>query len=758
MDEDGKVNRRLSSHFLGSYFNKKGIEFIPSIYFDTESNTDFFYKGESVPRETIDSITDLQNLTKEFRIKTIQAIFDINGLDKEKYKIYLEENENYELKSFMYSFYHNNTEKTIEVEIIRCENIIVKFIQDITELKLNTRIYCHNATHDWQQVQMEKFNNYGIELKAINFVTPRFAIWMKGKFKFEFLDTVNFFPKKLSKIGKMVGIKKEEEKVDFNKDIELSYEFLQYGIIDCVIIMYAMRDLCIKVAPYGNLKYGAAGTAYNMFLTSFVPKNTSPKKINAKSKRKYYDETNNEIGIKEYNILKNQGIIVSEKKVKISDAKIISEGKIHPDAIWLHKNTQLMEIERRSYMGARTEAFKLGHYKNVYGIDENAIYPAQMINKPLPGSYQFSFISDDYEIKTRFKQLAKTNNEPITIDDYNYLNSCHCVIVEGWATSNTEIPIIPFKTDRLLFINGNDVPVTLCSPEIDLILKSGGVIKFKAIHCYDEQKLMKKFAQHFMQIKLEGKEEQDECKAEFGKLSANSAYGKTGEKFKETIMIDNDNSVEVGKIRELTSDGEKLYFSLFGGKKFTTKEFETCASEAYPPIAAFITSHARCDLYKIFVEIGKDNILYGDTDSAKFTLDRPIEDYKIDFHDTKIGAWKIEERDSEIIIHGAKDYVKLKDGVELDRKIKGVSLGKATQIGVAEFTIEQWTSFKYAINHQTTGNQTLNFMTKKLQREYTKAKKIAPENREIEITDKQGNKRIENFVHAELQHYDYEEL
>lgn len=703
-DRNGKrkIDKKRSSHML-ELKTFKGLD--RYITFDTESDSIFYYRKKLVTRELYNKYPEEDKDKKRlFKLRMIQACF-CNKTRRVR-KVYIEGPSVYTNKKIKFSYINqlNGSFNMITANIVYSDNIINDFINDIIDFCSkgdpdrwqSTKIFCHNAKHDWLQTAMflwhKKFN---LKLGEFNLTTPRFAIWeITNNCRMEFIDTTNYFKQKLKSMGEDIGIIKQEDKTDWNHDLVIDRSFIEYGIIDTEILAQRMWIYAEMVAQYGKLGYGVPSTAYNIWITSFLEHN-----------------------------------------------------------IWLHKNRDLMAIERRAYFGGRTEVFKLGFYTNIFGIDINSSYPYQM-EKELPIQYDFSLLG---------------TNENISIAKYKLLAQKYCMIIEAIVTSNLEIPVIPYRHNgKLLFINGNNLEVTLCQPEIDLLLDLNCQVQIKKIHCYKKAFAMKKFSKFFMQMKVAGKNEKNKAKADFGKLNANSSYGKLAERLLESEifpcdpdLIGNINiQIPYAKVEGYSQKvkTEHIMFKHLCGKMVRNTKTNEDAENAFCAMGAFITSYARVDLYRAMLKIKKENIIYCDTDSVYFINNNNlIGKVNIDFDKTKIGAWDIEEENINMLVFGCKDYYKFTPEMQkLKQKLKGVALHSAIEIDQNTYVIKQWQGFHYAFKNNELESQTITNIEKTLNRQYEKAMVLTPDNTmSLQYIDEdESNKKLE-FIQSEILHFNF---
>jgi DNA polymerase elongation subunit (family B) len=142
------------------------------------------------------------------------------------------------------------------------------------------------------------------------------------------LDTMNYIPMSLEKIGKSIGFPKMEAP-DF-KNVDNDY-LSRYCLNDVNVIYYFIRDLIsfLDENKLINLKRTAGGLAFGAF------------------KHRFYKKTT-------------------------------------PD-IFIHNDKDLEALERRSYKGGITDCFKVGEFnETLFKLDINSMYPSIMRKYDLP--------------------------------------------------------------------------------------------------------------------------------------------------------------------------------------------------------------------------------------------------------------------------------------------------------------------------------------------------------------------------------------
>ncbi|MBN1214528.1 MAG: hypothetical protein JXA99_03705, partial [Candidatus Lokiarchaeota archaeon] len=544
---------------------------------------------------------------------------------------------------------------------------------DCDSRRLRMNIYFHNLKFDILTIGLiDLFEKYNFELNNMNLTTPTFFDYKcnfdienrKGKkidSKLVFLDSMNFQATSLKNLGKAVGINKESEKVDFywNDNLTVNRSFLEYSLMDVVILRNFMYDLKQEVQfDTSFTAYGAAGTAINSFLTSKYGKEVDENRLQKRMILKYFDSSGNEIDKEDYKKLSK------DEKEKIKKEKQIIETprqiKIHK-----HKNRILEKIAIASYTGGRTQCHNMiGYYEWIMSIDVNSSYPSSMYQK-LPYEYHQSYLNPDLD----------------TVNKILYSDNMYSIAYIYVGEDFTEIP--PNKRHSMVCFDYNIASTMLIhEPELKELLKFNNTVKIIELHTYyASDKIFSEFVDEGMFNKSYYKMiEYNEIKVTYYKLTRNSCYGKFGEKERigitkqmnyeekifykfllsmkyERIITDEDLEKYVGYI-DITLDESYFMQKIIDSKLMNvfninpltynniyrnitnlydesvksvrisiirdyisfTKKIDRPGQNASPEIAGAITSYSRVALYKARNILGKDRVLYCDTDSLYFKL------------------------------------------------------------------------------------------------------------------------------------------
>ena len=262
--------------------------------------------------------------------------------------------------------------------------------------------------------------------------------------------------------------------------------------------------------------------------------------------------------------------------------------------------------------------------KNVYGIDINGSYSAQMT-----------------------KYIKVPTGKPSKIYKKGYDFKFYRIRILKNLTNKKGLPWIP------------TLNISLCAYEYNKTLKAGQVIyltdidyekfleKYNVnpndieinIELYFKPRLIRTFFIHFIndwqKKKVRAKETNNIPLYFFAKFMLNCLYGKFGTK-------------ELRKSR--------IYFEGYESEHWPIEQTKR-VNEHYLPFAIVITSLARMNLVDAVGDNYKD-FIYCDTDS----LYMRVLPKHLEYDDLKLGSWKIEHSNIEILVRRAKQYIIFKNG------------------------------------------------------------------------------------------------
>jgi len=208
----------------------------------------------------------------------------------------------------------------------------------------------------------------------------------------------------------------------------------------------------------------------------------------------------------------------------------------------------------------------------------------------------------------------------------------------------------------------------------------------EAVHrlaLYRKAPIFREYVDYWYPLKVQYKTEGNALYTRMVKLYLNSLYGKFGQR---RFVEHSEELVDHPEItREEcydTSTGEHwIEYSLFN--VFVRQFGKVDTAYTFTAIAAHVTDYARMKLWKIIKLVGRERVLYCDTDSvvlreADILALSPLR------HPTTLGALSVGKRTNTLTINGAKDYV-TDDG----RTVKGVP-ADAIQIGEHTYLYDQF--------------------------------------------------------------------
>lgn len=225
---------------------------------------------------------------------------------------------------------HWNKEQNIKKYIfLKEKNIFYNYVIEQMKIKNHIIIFAHNTDFDIKVLGgITSFIKAGFVVDSFYINGCRFIIKLKKKNKIiEILDTMNYVPMSLKKIGESIGILKYDINFDKCTDEELS----NYCKQDVEIIFTFISKLIFFLEEYNlsKLKPTVSSLSMNIF------------------RHKFYNKKNN--------------------------------------PIYIHAWNKAIELERMSYRGGISDCFKIGTFKEkLYKLDINSMYPHIMKEKYLP--------------------------------------------------------------------------------------------------------------------------------------------------------------------------------------------------------------------------------------------------------------------------------------------------------------------------------------------------------------------------------------
>ena len=425
--------------------------------------------------------------------------------------------------------------------------------------------------------------------------------------------------------------------------------------------------------------------------------------------------------------------------------------------IYIHTRPKAIVLERKSYRGGRCEAFFIGDVsdKNLHYLDVNSMY---------------SYVMQKYEYPTKLIRVL----EDVSVTSLKKMSERYHVIAD--VNFTIKEPVIAVKTKRLMFPIGV-IDATVCTQELEYILKHGIVNKIRTVALYESEPIFKDYVTYLYELKVKYQKENNEPYKKFSKLLLNSLYGKIAQ-----------NTAPLEEISDLSSGSEDStvkYFDLDTNKWTTEYHFNDKVwlrkgkqegFDTFTAISSEVSANARMLLWKYITIAGIENVYYTDTDSVIIN-DKGYENLKEYIDTAKIGM--LGEEDIKIKgIYGAKWYE-----TDSGLKLKGIKKN-AVKIGENTWEQQQFERFKTGLKKGDLNKVRVKTIVKKISPIYNKgtvgengrvlpyvfvkdniteeeirikeSNELREKERSLNENDKEERKRIKTFM-EENDNYDEDE-
>lgn len=365
-----------------------------------------------------------------------------------------------------------------------------------------------------------------------------------------------------------------------------------------------------------------------------------------------------------------------------------------PKSITINDEKDIKDWERNAYFGGRTECFQIGKIDGgpFVTLDVNSMYPYVMKNNKYP---------------VRFLSYSDCPRHDLI--EYNLAH--YAVVAE--IEVETEEPAYCIINDGKLIFPIGSFTCWVCTRGLSYAIRKGHLKRIKQIAYYEKEYIFADYIDYFMGLKTLYSQQNNHLMRQTAKIFLNALYGKFGQK--KPITIEEESVDEKGYWKEEIADlvsGEMLTVTQLFNTRFATYG-KTSSTKSFPAIAAHITEDARFHLWDIITSIGRNKVLYSDTDSVKIRKkDLPFVDYPMD--NDKLGALKNEGEDQELTIYGPKDYE-----TESCWKAKGVPKS-AERIGPGQFKYNEFPRQNTHLRAKNPRYYIVKSRIKYLEREYNK--------------------------------------
>lgn len=367
-----------------------------------------------------------------------------------------------------------------------------------------------------------------------------------------------------------------------------------------------------------------------------------------------------------------------------------------PTRIYCHSDPEVRELEELAYMGGRVEAYRIGELEDgpFVCFDINSMYPFIMRNYRLPVKCV------DYHSDLSPLDAAGVLAEYSTIAEVEI---------------DTDEPLYAYRLKgRIIFPVGRFIAY-LCTEGLRQAILRGHALRIVRAAFYRDDIIFRDYIDAFYSMRKQAKERGDRVMDRMAKLLMNSLYGKLAQRRPvvvsdrpwpgndywrlEAIDAETNETIVTTRLfhREITTIGEEL------------------APESVASIPAHITEYGRMLLWNIQESVGRDRVIYCDTDSI-FMREPGTDDIGYPVSEGRLGALSRKWSSNRLVIHGAKDYE-----TDADIVVKGIPPG-ATMLSPREWYFTYWPGQRSHLTRRNADTYLLREMTKRLDLPYGKGK------------------------------------
>lgn len=329
--------------------------------------------------------------------------------------------------------------------------------------------------------------------------------------------------------------------------------------------------------------------------------------------------------------------------------------------ILVHRNKEVTEFERLAYHGGRVECYRIGEIRGgpFVSLDVNSMYPYVMSAHSYPVKLLATY---EYPSMALLKEVLKWRS----------------VVAECYVTTN-DPAYATVRDMRVIFPIGS-FKTYLCTQGVKYALEHGHLVSVARLAVYQSDRIFNSYVKFVDDLKTRYGREKNKIMTRLAKDLGVCLYGK----WAQEVPIEHETE-------DLTFDGyyrEEVFDSVTGKVEIVTKlfnkqivQFDTKpARNSMVAISAHVTEYARFHLWEIIKSVGRNRVLYCDTDSIKIRK-KDLRHVKNRLDEYELGALKKEEVSRRLILYGPKDY-------ETDKSIKIKGIPK-------EHTITKEGKFKY---------------------------------------------------------------
>lgn len=361
--------------------------------------------------------------------------------------------------------------------------------------------------------------------------------------------------------------------------------------------------------------------------------------------------------------------------------------------ILIDSDPRALELARASLHGGRVECFQIGRIKGPISVyDVNSMYPHVMRKNLFPSA------------------LIRYHSQ-VSLADLRRWSKNRCVIAR--VRLSTRRPrFAHVYNGRLIFPTGRIIE-TLTTPDLLDALAHREIISVESAAVYVAEPIFSTFVEEIYSLRRQAEKKGNRVEHWLLKILMNSLYGKFAQRANVWEMEKPTDDLSVRQWMEYDYEtGSLRAYRQFAGI-VQRKHRDSEALDSHPAIASHVTAYARKYLFDLAQAMGKDRVLYVDTDSlfVRSVSRRAQNNLSIG---SGLGELKLEAIHDWVVLNGPKDY-ETPDKI----KIKGIR-NPSSPISPGVFSQEQWSSLAGLIGRGSLNAPTIRTVTKKLSRIYTK--------------------------------------
>lgn len=364
--------------------------------------------------------------------------------------------------------------------------------------------------------------------------------------------------------------------------------------------------------------------------------------------------------------------------------------------LFIHADADIRSLESAAYMGGRTESYRIG---SVSGgpftcYDVNSMYP---------------FIMSRYRLPYRCVDYWG----PLSASDVVGALLEYGMIAE--AELDTDEPLYAYRLKGKIIFPIGRFTTYLCTEGLRQAALRGHLKGVTRAAFYLEDVLFRSYIDELYAMRVQARQRGDATTGKLLKLLMNSLYGKLAQR--RPIVVSDEpydgNDYFYRESLDYDTGDTIIESTLFHRKRLMIGD-ELCPSSV-PSVPAHITEYGRMLLYDVQERIGREHVVYCDTDSV--FVDAAVSDkvgYPVD--PNRLGALSRRWTTDRLVIYGAKDYMTDNDVV-----VKGIP-PDAEEVAPREYVFSYWPSQRAHMKRGIDDRYIIRTTVRNLNRAYDKGK------------------------------------